>query len=212
MPVNDEQKAELLTGLAAGVDALGLSLDDDALNALLRYLELIEQWNKVYNLTAVKDPSEMVSLHLLDSLSLAQFVKGNRVIDVGTGAGLPGIPLAIVFPDKDFILLDSNGKKTRFLTQVKIELMLNNVTVVHARVEEFVGEVDVVTCRAYSNLNNIVSSCRHLLGTKGEVLAMKGAEIEELSEPGYSSEVIRLDVPGLDQARHLVRLTPKRAA
>ncbi len=204
--------------LDPGLAALGLALDEGQCERLIAYIELLAKWNRVYNLTAIRDPLEMVTRHLLDSLAIAPHLErrrnrrgGLRVIDVGTGAGLPGIPLAIAQPDSTFFLLDSNGKKTRFLTQAKAELGLSNVTVVHSRVEEFCPEAlfDVVLSRAFAALPDILAGSRHLLGPRGRVLAMKGAvhkaELQGLPEGVSISEVVPLSVPGLEgEARHLI--------
>jgi len=128
---------ELKSSLQSGLAALELSLNEIQQNQLLAYLSLLEKWNQAYNLSGIRDVSQMVNYHLLDSLAIASFIDGNIILDVGTGAGLPGIPLAISFPEKQFLLLDSNGKKTRFLFQVKTELGLDNVTIFHDRVENF---------------------------------------------------------------------------
>ncbi len=123
--------------LIAGLESLRLSVDEDQVERLIGFIKLIEKWNKAYNLTAIRDREEMVRLHLLDSLAVLGFIKGRRVIDIGTGAGLPGIPLAICLPEIEFVLLDSNAKKTRFVQQAVLELKLKNVTVCHSRVEQY---------------------------------------------------------------------------
>lgn len=201
--------------LDSGLEALGLALSERQRELLIAYLELLAKWNRAYNLTAVRDPKAMVVRHLLDSLAVAPHLDPEdggvlRVLDVGTGPGLPGIPLAIAFPQSTFFLLDSNGKKTRFLTQAKAELGLANVTVIESRVEEFHPDVlfDVVTARAFASLSEIVTGCRRLLAPRGRIVAMKGAvpEAELAALPGdLRAEVIALRVPGLEhEARHLV--------
>lgn len=199
--------------LKAGIAALGLGLPEGAEAKLLAYLALLEKWNRVYNLTAVRDPARMVSHHLLDSLAVVPHLPGGRTIDVGSGAGLPGIPLALVFPERDFTLLDSNGKKTRFLVQAKGELGLANVTVVQRRVEQFHPErpFDCVITRAFASVADILTGSRHLLATDGQMMAMKGevpvAELTTLPEGYRLLEVIPLRVPGLEQEqRHLLRI------
>ena len=198
-----------------GCEALGQDLDDVVYQQLLSYLDLLAKWNKTYNLTAVRDVSDMVVRHLLDSLSIARFVDRGRVLDVGTGAGLPGIPLAIVYPDIDFHLLDSNSKKTRFLFQVKTTLGLDNMTVHHQRVESYQpGQLfDIVLSRAFASLSEMVSVCRHLVASDGIFLAMKGVyPVEEIAsvEQSCSVESVKaLRVPGLDEQRHLVCLKPQ---
>ena len=172
---------ERLPGLAAalrrGCEALELDTDERRQALLLDYLQLLHKWNRAYNLTAVRDPAEMVTRHLLDSLAVAPFLDGRRFLDVGTGAGLPGVPLAIQRPDLAFHLLDSNGKKTRFLFQVKTALALDNMTVHHARAESFRPEVpfDAVLSRAFTSLAEMVAVCGHTLAPGGRYLAMKGA-------------------------------------
>ncbi len=198
--------------LLRGCDALGLSLAVDQIQQLQDYLALLTRWNKTYNLTAVRDEGEMVTRHLLDSLSVAPFVKGRRVLDVGSGAGLPGIPLSILFPDRAFHLLDSNGKKTRFLFQVKTALGLDNISIHQARAESFsVAErFDTVLSRAFASVADTLHSCHHLLAPGAALLAMKGVypatELEAASESGVRITVHKLVVPGLDEQRHLVEI------
>ena len=198
--------------LQRGCDALGLQCDAGQRQQLLAYLQLLHKWNAAYNLTAVRDPEQMVTRHLLDSLAVAPYLPAGNAIDVGTGAGLPGVPLAIVFPQRQFALLDSNGKKTRFLFQVKTALSLDNMQVHHQRVESFQpsGYYDVVLSRAYASLRDMVSSCRHLLAPGGRFLAMKGSlDPGELDQVAASCEVLAvhaLAVPGLDEQRHLLEL------
>ncbi len=202
--------------LQRGCDALGLECDAGQRQQLLAYLQLLHKWNAAYNLTAVRDPAQMVTRHLLDSLAVAPYLPAGNAIDVGTGAGLPGVPLAILFPQRQFALLDSNGKKTRFLFQVKTALSLDNMLVHHQRVESFQpsGSYDVVLSRAYASLRDMVSSCRHLLGPGGRFLAMKGSlDPGELEQVAASCEVLAvhaLAVPGLDEQRHLLELAPRQ--
>ena len=198
--------------LQRGCDALGLQCDAGQRQQLLAYLQLLHKWNAAYNLTAVRDPALMVTRHLLDSLAVAPYLPAGKAIDVGTGAGLPGVPLAILLPQRQFALLDSNGKKTRFLFQVKTALSLDNMQVHHQRVESFQpsGYYDVVLSRAYASLRDMVSSCRHLLAPGGRFLAMKGSlDPGELEQVAASCEVLAvhaLAVPGLDEQRHLLEL------
>lgn len=180
---------------------------------LLEYLELMIKWNKTYNLTAIRDPQTMLTKHLLDSLAVASGLLGQGFIDVGTGAGLPGIPLAILYPDREFHLLDSNGKKTRFLFHVKTALGLDNISVHHNRVESFVPTVayDAVLSRAFASLIDMVEGCRHLIGPGGRFLAMKGSypdsEIDAVRDLCNIDEIRPMIVPGLDEQRHLVSMT-----
>ena len=207
--------------LAAGVAALGLTLPEGAESKLLDYLALLDKWNRVYNLTAVRDVERMVSHHLLDSLAAVPYFQGGcpdliRVLDVGSGGGLPGIPLAIARPELQVTLIDSIAKKTAFLLQAKAELGLVNVQVVTGRVEDFKPETkfDVITSRAFSDLKEFVTLTRHLLGPAGRWLAMKGLmpheEIVSLPDWARVSANHALAVPGLEASRHLIVL--ERAA
>ncbi len=144
--------------LVSGIASLNLNVTDEKIDQLLGFIKLIEKWNKAYNLTAIRDREEMARLHILDSLAIVPHIEGKRVIDIGTGAGLPGIPLAICLPEIDFTLLDSNAKKTRFVQQVVLELKLKNVEVLHSRVENYHPEktYDAVLTRAFAGLSDIV--------------------------------------------------------
>lgn len=204
----------LHTQLAAGIAALGLALPADAEAKLLAYLALLDKWNRVYNLTAVRDTERMVSHHLLDSLAAVPFFQGGRVLDVGSGGGLPGIPLAIARPDLQVTLIDSIAKKTAFLLQAKMELGLDNLSVVTNRVEDYRPETgfDLITSRAFSDLREFVALTRHLLKPAGRWLAMKGLyPHEELALLPAGVKVSAdhvLAVPGLDATRHLIVLEP----
>lgn len=198
--------------LQSGVAQLGLDLNPDQLRKLECYLQLQIKWNATYNLTAIEDPARIVTHHLLDSLSIWRHTTGVTGIDVGSGAGLPGIPLAISFPDKPVTLLDSNGKRCRFLTQAKIELELPNIQVAHERVQKYVGhEYDMVFSRAYSSLDRVASEMVHLLAPGGVLLAMRGKlDEEELSSLPKTIKVLavdRLQVPFLNEERNLVTMT-----
>jgi 16S rRNA (guanine527-N7)-methyltransferase len=205
--------------LQRGCSALGLEFSALQYRQLTEYLDLLLRWNKAYNLTAVRRPEDMVVRHLLDSLAIAAYLPAGRLIDVGTGAGLPGVPLAIAMPQHDFHLLDSNGKKTRFLFQVKTALGLDNMTSHHARVEAHHPDqlLDAVLSRAFASLEDMVRGCRHLLTTQGRFFAMKGAYPEdELTGVETLCEIHAvhpLEVPGLGEQRHLVelKLRPDRA-
>jgi len=203
----------LYDAVRRGCDALDFAVTDAQQEALLAYLELLVKWGSAYNLTAIRDPELMIPRHLLDSLVVAPLLWGEVIADVGTGAGLPGVPLALMFPDREFHLLDSNGKKTRFLFQVKTALGLDNMTVHHHRVETFRAErpFDAVLSRAFASLRDMITGCSHLVSPEGRFLAMKGAYPEaELGAIDDLCDVVavhELQVPGLAEQRHLVELT-----
>jgi 16S rRNA (guanine527-N7)-methyltransferase len=203
--------ARLEPALQEGLATLSLAVELSS--PLLAYLQLLAKWNRAYNLTAVREPSEMVTLHLLDSLSVNPYLYGERILDVGTGPGLPGIPLALANPAKHFTLLDSLGKKTRFIQQVINTLELANVTVVQSRVEAFQPPqgFSTVISRAFASLQEMVSHSSHCLERGGRMLAMKGqypqAELETLGSEVEVLSVEQLEVPGLSAARHLVIMT-----
>jgi 16S rRNA (guanine527-N7)-methyltransferase len=190
--------------------ALGLLLADTQVATLERYLDLLEKWNRVYNLTAIRERSRMVTHHLLDSLAVLPHVRGPRVLDVGSGAGLPGIPLAVASPALHVTLLESNHKKSAFLTQAVAELQLANVQVVMERVESWQPEArfDTIVSRAFAELGEFASLAGRLLAPQGVLAAMKGVhpfeEIERLPQGYRVQQVVRLRVPGLDAERHLV--------
>jgi 16S rRNA (guanine527-N7)-methyltransferase len=196
--------------LNRGLAELTLKLSPDSRNRLIQYVDLLAKWNRVYNLTAVRDPTLMVTRHILDSLAVVPHLHGTRILDVGTGPGLPGIPLALACPEREFVLLDSNGKKTRFLTQVVAELGLINTSVTRARVEQFrpTRTFDTVVSRAFSSLTNLAEAAGPLCAADGRIVAMKGvypvAEMEELPRGYEVVEVAKIHVPGLDAERHLV--------
>jgi 16S rRNA (guanine527-N7)-methyltransferase len=205
--------------LSVGLQALQLTLSPQVQQQLLDYVALLHKWNRVYNLTAVREPAEMVTRHLLDSLAVWPYVQGRRVLDVGTGAGLPGIPLAIVSselnPQREFVLLDSNSKKTRFVLQAVTELGLRNVQVVQSRIEELTAAegFDTVLSRAFASVADMLAGCGRQCAGDGIILAMKGADPQaELTDldPAFAVEVVhRLTVPGLAEERHLVCLRPQ---
>jgi len=200
--------------LAQGAQTLGVALSPLQQEQLLAYLALLIKWNKAYNLTAVRNPDEMVSRHLLDSLSVVPYVAagGDTWLDVGSGGGMPGIPLAILFPEWQFTLLDSNGKKTRFLTQVKLELKLANLEVIHSRVEEFRPPVPFsgICSRAFSSLQDFTDWTRHLGNGDTHWLAMKGVqpddELQALPADFRLQSCHVLKVPGCQGQRHLLIL------
>jgi 16S rRNA (guanine527-N7)-methyltransferase len=199
--------------LARGLKAMSLELPPPTQTKLLAYLQLLEKWNRHYNLTAVRDPQQMVPRHLLDSLSVLPFLQGPRIIDVGTGAGLPGIPLALARPDLHFTLLDSNIKKISFVRQAITELGLNNAEAVQTRVEKLDGMTfNTVLARAFASLADLLSMAGALCAPGGRILAMKGVfPSEEVAQAGdnYRIEVKALTVPGLDAQRHLVLVEPR---
>ncbi|EHJ1096681.1 TPA: 16S rRNA (guanine(527)-N(7))-methyltransferase RsmG, partial [Salmonella enterica subsp. enterica serovar Typhimurium] len=182
----------------------GISLTDHQKTLLVAYVYMLHKWNKAYNLTSVRDPNEMLVRHILDSIVVAPYLQGQRFIDVGTGPGLPGIPLAIVLPDAHFTLLDSLGKRVRFLRQVQHELKLENITPVQSRVEAYPSEppFDGVISRAFASLNDMVSWCHHLPGEKGRFYALKGQlpgdEIASLPDNFSVESVEKLRVPQLE--------------
>jgi 16S rRNA (guanine527-N7)-methyltransferase len=201
--------------LRAGMAELALAPTPTALETLLDYIELLARWNGSYNLTAVREPHAMVTNHLLDSLAVAHLVRGRRVADIGSGAGLPGIPLAIVAPQLDVTLIDSNGKKTRFLREAARALQLGNVRIEAQRVEAVRGEFDTVTARAFAALADMVRLAGHLLAADGILLALKGPlhkdEILELPAGFVVADVMALRVPGLAAARHAVIIQRSQA-
>jgi 16S rRNA (guanine527-N7)-methyltransferase len=197
------------TLLVEGIAALNLSVDDQKIDQLLAFIKLIEKWNKAYNLTAIKKQDDMVKLHLLDSLTVIPYLDGERIIDIGTGAGLPGIPLAICLPNIAFTLLDCNAKKTRFVQQVVLELKLANVQIVHSRSEDYQPEqkFDTVITRAFAELADIVESTKHLLADNGKIIGMKGQCTEsELAKVVTKKTVIPVQVPGVEAERNLVSI------
>lgn len=195
--------------LVSGLEALNLHPTERQTGQLIDFVWLMEKWNKAYNLTAIRNKEDMVSLHLLDSLAIIPFVSGQRIVDIGTGAGLPGIPLAICLPDVEFTLLDSNAKKTRFVRQAVLELKLDNVVVHHHRVENYHPETpfDTVLTRAFASLADIVKLTAHLLGKEGVLLAMKGQHPDaELAQLSVRKTVIPVRVPGIAAERCLIRI------
>lgn len=217
--VNDRAQDDRIRTLQDGLEQMGLALSVGQQASLLQYLDLLVKWNKAFNLSGVKDPGSMLPRHLLDSLTLIPWMNGQHILDVGTGPGLPGIPLAIAFPDKHFSLLDSNGKKTRFVFQAHLELELTNVTVHNTRIELYRNEapVDIIVSRAFSTLADLVVMSRHLLTTNANglptrIVAMKGVypadEIAALPADIRVTRAERVQVPGSEVERHLIELTP----
>ncbi len=194
-----------------GLLAMQLEASDERVEKLQAYLELLKKWNKAYNLTAITDLKKMVSYHLLDSLSLLPYIPPQgRCLDVGTGAGLPGIPLAIMLPESDWVLLDSNGKKTRFVQQAIAHCHLSHVKVVQARVEDYHAEssFDVIVSRAYSSLAGFIATVGALWQPHTRLLTMKTelaeAESEAVDPSQYQMQINHLQVPGIAQKRSLV--------
>jgi 16S rRNA (guanine527-N7)-methyltransferase len=207
-------KEPLRQQLEYGLQQMGLFFPVEMQQKLVHYIQLITRWNKAFNLTAIRDVEQMVSKHLLDSLSVQSFVEGSLILDVGSGAGLPGIPLAITSPDKHFVLLDTNGKKTRFLTQAKIDLKLDNVEVVHQRVQDYQPMADghriyfdVITARAYAAVDEILSSTLHLQNENTRILVMQGKLDEQFDKQRHRLlESTQLDVYDLEAERHLLEI------
>ena len=201
------------TALERGLQMMGLALSAGVCEQLLGYVELLAKWNRTYNLTAVRDPLAMVSHHLLDCLAVLPHLAGTRIADVGSGAGLPGIPLALARPDWHIALVESNDKKAAFLQQAKIELALSNVEIHSVRVEAWrpAERFAVVISRAFAELADFVAACRHLLAPGGVIAAMKGKnprdEVARL--PGYRCKTLPLSVPFVEGERHLVLCEPQ---
>jgi 16S rRNA (guanine527-N7)-methyltransferase len=202
--------ADERAALRAGARELGVALTDEVAAALLRLLDELTHWNRAYNLTAITDRAQMLTHHLLDSLSVAPFVQGSSVADVGTGAGFPGLPLALLAPQRHFVLMDSNGKKQRFVAHAARALGLTNVEALHARVEAVrpPQPFDTVVARAFAALPQMLEWVAPLCGPGTRVLAMKGrlpdGEIAGVTAPWVIGEVVPLHVPGLNEERHLL--------
>lgn len=206
--------------LARGISSMGLTVPGPKQQALLDYLDLLHKWNKAYNLSGVRDINAMVSRHLLDSLSLLPFmdqawqqgISRNAVLDIGTGPGLPGIPLALCYPDREFVLLDSNGKKTRFLFHVQLALGLDNIHIVNERIEDCSPEqeIDTITSRAFSTLLQMLQSsdhvnARHVLAMKGEYPTQELGEVL-LHTDWQLQRAVKVNIPGSDASRHIIEL------
>jgi 16S rRNA (guanine527-N7)-methyltransferase len=206
LPIDVDQR------LTDGLAQLGVRADAALTGAMLRYLALLQQWNRAYNLTSVTELEEMAVRHILDSASARPYLAGAAILDAGTGAGLPGIPLALLEPARQFTLLDSVGKKVRFLRQVVMELKLANVTPVQARLESWpgTGPFDTAICRALGSLGEFAALCGRLVAPAGRLVAMKGRlpaeEIADLPAPWRVAETQRVTVPGLEAERHIVVL------
>ncbi len=208
------QRSRLLARLRKGIDQLDLNVSADACERLIDYVELLARWNAAYNLTAVRALPDMVSHHLLDSLSIATFASGASLADLGSGAGLPGIPLAILAPGREHVLIDSNGKKARFLREATRVLGLSNVRVEQVRVEQAQGQFDAVTARAFASLADMLHGGGQLLAPNGVWLAMKGQiRPEEMAGLPFGFRIQathQLRVPGLDAERHVIEIRRER--
>lgn len=208
-------KQSIANELRAGLELMSAPVDEEQQTLLLNYIGLLERWNRTYNLTAVRDRSAMVSRHILDSLSVLPWCGSHHLLDAGTGAGLPGIPLAIANPALEVTLVDSVGKKIRFMNHVKRELGLPNIWPVQARLENFDAPEppETIISRAFSSLGAFAEAARHLVGSDTRLLAMKGRfpeeEINDLPEWACVQSVEKLTVPGLNENRHLVMMTIK---
>jgi 16S rRNA (guanine527-N7)-methyltransferase len=205
-------ESELLSVLKNSIKNSKLVVTEEQQLQLIHYVLMMHKWNKAYNLTSVRDPQQMVIKHIVDSIVVAPYLDKIHYIDVGTGPGLPGIPLAIMCPDKQFILLDSLGKRVRFMKQVAYELKIDNIEPVQSRVEDFVPNVkiDGVLSRAFASLKDMLHWCQHLVDSQGVFLALKGQlsadEMECLPLEFILQETIKLDVPGLEGERHIVKI------
>ncbi len=206
--MTDSTREELLRGIAA----LSLDCDEKALVTLLAYIDLLKKWNSAYNLLGGNESASLVSRHILDSLSIHPYLEGSLLLDIGAGAGLPGIPLAILNPDRKFVLIDSNGKKTRFLFQAKLQLGLDNISVENCRIEHYQSkqQIDMVMCRAFSTLADALTMLQPIFTDQCTLMAMKGhypeQEIANLPAGFEVSKSIKLDVPGSESQRHLIQV------
>lgn len=201
--------------LSQGLETLAIPCPEEIKRQLLAFIDLLDKWNRVYNLTAIRDKEKMVTHHILDSLSVAPFLTGVDVLDVGSGAGLPGVPLALVSPERQFVLIDSNAKKTRFLQQAKAELGITNLTIETVRVEQYhpVKAFDTVLSRAFASISQFLLTAGALCKPGGAIIAMKGdyptAELQEIPPGYFLKAVLAVDVPYLDAQRHMVKIVPQ---
>ena len=187
------------------IDQTDLSITSQQIDLLIDYVEMLNKWNKAYNLTAVRDPSEMLVKHIMDSLVVSPYLVGNTFIDVGTGPGLPGIPLAIINPDKQFDLVDSLGKRIRFLKQVQFELKLKNIQPIQSRIEEYnEKKFDGVISRAFASLQDMLTWCKHLPNQQGSFYALKGSDLDEIPDGFTLKQNIKLTIPELNAERRLM--------
>lgn len=216
----DNKRSHLADQLQQGIESMGLTIDAEKQDLMIDFIALLHKWNQAFNLSAVRQTDQMISRHLLDSFSLIPHIlesmqdptKTLRILDVGTGPGLPGIPLALNFPDARFVLLDSNGKKTRFVKQAVLELGINNVNVENTRIESYQSpeQLDIVVSRAFSSLADFAEGCSHLCGPHTRLLAMKGQlpvdELSALPSGWLIACKAQIHVPGTDAARHIIEI------
>jgi 16S rRNA (guanine527-N7)-methyltransferase len=210
-----EHREDLQKVLIEGLTDSNIAVNKEQQEKLIDYVLMMNKWNKTYNLTSVRDPREMMIKHIIDSIIISPHITENTYIDVGTGPGLPGIPLAIMHPNKTFILLDSLGKRVRFMKQVAYELGIDNIQPVQARVEDFHStiRIDAVLSRAFASLKDMLHWCQHLVDSSGTFLALKGQlpqqEIEQLPDNFILRDVIELQIPKLEGDRHLIKIQKK---
>mgnify|MGYP003706717719 CR=1 FL=1 len=193
------------------LDELEIKATDEQINQWIEYLKLLEKWNKVYNMTAIKNFDDMLDKHLLDSLSVAKYIKGNSTVDVGTGGGLPGVVLAILYPEHKFTLVDSVGKKIMFLKNAKRVMKLDNINPVNIRIEQLEGQFDNIISRAFSAADKFYDLCKHFLTDSNQMLAMKGPDLEEsnLAKLPLDIETYQITVPFLEAKRNLIVMRKK---
>jgi 16S rRNA (guanine527-N7)-methyltransferase len=207
-----ESTETLLEVLQDCLALTSLQVSEAQQNTLVKFVQLMDKWNKAFNLTSVRDPKQMVIKHIVDSIVIAPYLTEKNYIDVGTGPGLPGIPLAIMLPEKHFVLLDSLGKRVRFMKQAGFELGLVNIEPVQSRVEQYHSDLklDGVLSRAFASLKDMLHWCQHLVDSDGVFLALKGQfpaeELTQLPENFQLQESIELKVPGLEGERHLIKI------
>lgn len=201
-------KILVFTMLKAALKSNHINLDESQISKIDLFLQQLNLWNKAYNLTAITDPQEQIYKHIIDSLSIRDAIVGPNVCDVGTGPGLPGIPLAIALPDIHFTLIDSLQKRIIFIQQTLIKLGITNVTAIHQRIENTQSSFNTIISRAFSSIKDFVEKTEHLLADNGQLLAMKGAypteELRQIPEDFWVTDVRKLEIVGLDAERHLV--------
>ncbi|MDO6713021.1 16S rRNA (guanine(527)-N(7))-methyltransferase RsmG [Aliiglaciecola sp. 2_MG-2023] len=208
----NELKSSLLLAFDRAVQPLPIEVSEQQRASLVDFVLLMNKWNKAYNLTSVREPQQMLIKHIIDSIVVAPHLDRSHYIDVGTGPGLPGIPLSIMHPDKHFVLLDSLGKRVRFMKQAAFELGLKNIEPVQSRVEQYSSDtqIDGVLSRAFASIKDMLHWCQHLVDSQGEFLALKGQypeqEIALLPEGFEVLESIKLDIPVLEGERHLIKI------